>query len=198
MNSKIHRWLAGAWASATLVVALLLIQVISIQTTSASPAAQGPAKPSDCIVNVQHDAFPPVLLIGEDVSIQLNVRATCSVSAPLHIVLVVDASAALAGTLEGEKERAIKGFIEKLDMPNKPSIRVGVVQFKTAGRTICQLTNDEGRAKSCVNKMGSSGGRRINAGIEEGLEVLRKGRTMPGDQHINEVMIVIAAGPDRY
>jgi len=75
-------------------------------------------------------------------------------------------------------------------MDQNPATKVGVVEFNSEARTLSQLTNKENRAIGAINRIGANGGTRIDAGILEGIEVLRQGRG--GEKDITEVMVVLS------
>jgi Mg-chelatase subunit ChlD len=110
-----------------------------------------------------------------------------------HIVFVMDASGSMAGQPTAEMKKGAKDMIRLLEMLDHPSTKVGIVQFNTVARTLCQLTNDPGRAGSCVNKIGASGGTAIDAGIRDGLKVLLKERASLPHKH-QEIMVVLSDG----
>ncbi len=122
-------------------------------------------------------AYPNVLLLGEETNITLTVRALCAPEAfPLHIVLVLDASGSMAGQKNQELKAAVKQMVRELDLDERPLIQMGIVQFNSTAKALCQLTNDAGRLSSCANKVGANGGTAIDLGIREGLKVLTRGR----------------------
>jgi hypothetical protein len=154
---------------------------------------QGGRNVSTCQAEPNKIANPNVILLGETVDITLTVRANCaSETAPLHIVMVLDGSGSMAGAPTQDMKKAAAELIRKLEMDRNPGIQVGVVEFNTQARTLCQLTNQESRAVGCVNNVQANGGTAIDLGILEGLQVLRRGRRT--EIPPREVMIVLSDG----
>ena len=82
-------------------VALVALAGLSaaMLTVASKAAAQEPVpQASSCDPVVSRMAFPSVLLLGETTAITLNFNLNCPVvRSPLHVVLVLDGSAAMAG-----------------------------------------------------------------------------------------------------
>jgi uncharacterized protein YegL len=128
----------------------------------------------------------------------LTAAIACTESPSLHVVLVLDRSASMAGDrIEGVKE-AGWALIDLLDLAADPETRVGVVEFYATARTVCELTNDRGRAVACVADVAAGGsGTKLDLALEEGLKVLRRGRSSASDRDsIREVMVLVADDPD--
>ncbi len=160
---------------------------------AASLAQGGNPRQSPCVLDLQQRAWPPLMLMGETTQLQTRVRANCPISdTPTHIVMVVDGSGSMAGQPTQETKRALREFVDALDLPNNPSTRVGVVEFNSNARTLCQLTNQVGRVTSCIGRVGADGGTAIDRGIQEGIKVLRQGRNLAPGQVIHEIMILIS------
>jgi Mg-chelatase subunit ChlD len=151
---------------------------------------------STCIPEQNKVAYPNVLLLGEETTVTLTVKAICAAEAfPLHIVLVLDSSGSMAGEKNAQLKKAVKTMIKGLDLPGHPQIEMGIVKFASVANTLCQLTNDGGRLGSCANKVDANGGTAIDAGIKEGLKVLTRGRPRGADDGaIREVMVVLSDG----
>lgn len=150
---------------------------------------------SSCTLDVEQQAWPPVILSGETTELRIRVEPNCAqAETPRHFVLVVDGSDAMAGQPAVQRNIALRHFVQRLDLSNHPQRRVGVVWFEDSARTICRLTNDEGQLISCIGRIGAEGGHRIDRGIQEGLKVLRQGRNLAQGQVIQESMIVLSIG----
>ncbi|MCB0215566.1 MAG: VWA domain-containing protein, partial [Chloroflexi bacterium] len=192
MKAHRPRWPALGLALAMLAGALCSLALA--RPAEARPLDQAPA-PSACAVDLQASARPPVLLAGETLQLELELRATCL--GPSHsksVVLVLDASGSWLGQPIQAQKDAARELVRRLDLPGNPSTRVGVAMFNSSARTLCQLTNEVGRVLACVGKFGAGGGTAIDRGIIEGLRVLRYGRSVPSGERITEILVVLTDG----
>lgn len=199
LNRFSKRHLSIRLALGILIVSAVLMSFASTDVARARPELQaGPnPDPSPCVVDIRHRARPDMVLLGETTSVTITVKPTCvGDRPPMHIVLVLDASGSMAGGPTGQMKLAASRLVELLDLPNNPNTRVGVVEFNTNARTLCQLTNDPGRINACINKVGASGGTSIDRALTEALEVTRIGRGLAGAWRVFEMMVVLADGPD--
>ena len=192
----------------SLCVALAAVSVLGLSLAALSearvaaapaeaPAVQGRGE-SSCVAVNRKEASPKVILLGETVDITLTVTALCAGEQfPLHIVLVLDGSGSMAGEPNREMKKAARNLIQRLNMKDNPATQVGVVQFNSAAKILCQLTNRSGTANGCVGRVGAAGGTNIGEGINAGLRVLQKGRQGIGDpDSIREIMVVLSDGED--
>jgi len=185
---------------AAVIAVLSIVALFGAMLTSspariagAAPAAQ---RESACEANPNKEAFPNVLLLGETTTITLTFNAVCAgETTPLHLVFVLDESGSMQGEPINQLKSAVKTIIRGLNLADNPTTLVGIVAFQSVARTLCKLTNDEGRLLSCAGKLNASGGTAIDRGIIEGLKVLADGRKGLGaDVTPNEVMIVVSDG----
>lgn len=176
----------------------LLASAVPARDALARPSAQGTGLPSPCLAVRGKTAGPPVLLLGETVDITLTASAICAAEIrPLHIALVLDGSASMAGEPSFEQKQGARELIKSLDLRNNPLIRIGVVSYSGSATILCHLTDNASRASGCVGKVGAAGGSSIASGVLAGIQVLAQGRR---DQEvaadIREVLLVVADGPD--
>ncbi len=151
--------------------------------------------PSSCTLDVEQQAWPPVILSGETTELRIRVEPNCAqAEPPRHFVLVVDGSGTMAGQPAGQRDAALRHFVASLDLANHPERRVGVVVYNTVARTLCRLTNDEAEISHCITRIGAEGEHRIDLGIHEGVKVFRQGRNLGQGHVIQESMIVFASG----
>ncbi len=156
---------------------------------------QQPPAESPCLVDAVKHADPSTLLLGERAILTLRVTTLCpNEPFPLHIVLVLDASAFMAGARTQVMKDAAADFVGRLDLPNHPETEIGVVEFHRQARTMTQLTNDERRVISAINRAGARGRSSIELGINEGLKVLLHDRGRGDVREVHEVMIVLSGG----
>jgi len=144
---------------------------------------------SSCTATTSSSVEPQIIELGETTAVSLTTQFACAQN--LHLVLVLDASGSMLSENRNRSLRqATTKFIETLELNSNPGIRVGIVKFNDEAQTLCKLTNDAGKLRSCVNKVDASHGTAIDKGIREGMEVLRDGR--PTTAH--EVLIVLTDG----
>lgn len=163
-------------------------------TASAAPTRQ--AAGSDCVPTTTAQAAPRSLLLGQATTVNLSFSAACpGEGPPLHLVFVLDESAAMLGAPLAEEMQAVQTLVRGLRLADSPSTQVGIVAFESVARTLCKLMNDEARLLSCAGKLRARGGAQIDRGIIEGLKVLGDGRRGLGpDVTPDEVMVVLSGG----
>jgi len=179
---------------------LVMAGLPALRGVAARPSAQDSGDASPCIAVRDKSAGPASVALGATVDVTLTVKASCpGGSSPLHVVLVLDASAAMQVEPNTEIRAVARQIISALDMGDNPATRVGVVSFNSSATILCQLTNDTNRARGCVDNVGSPEGETsIASGILAGIGVITTGRKdleVPAED-IREVMVVIAGGPD--
>jgi hypothetical protein len=90
-------------------------------------------------------------------------------------------------------DAAARRFVHDLEVA-QPSVRVGVVEFNSVAKTLCQLTNPQW-AGACIDRLGSAGGTRIDLGIVEGVKVLLQGlRDSAPRETIRQSLVVVSDG----
>jgi uncharacterized protein YegL len=179
------------------IVLPLLLPLAVLAATAALPRAAGFAQPSNvspCTLVVDKVAAPAVLPLGYATTLTLTAKPSCPgvVSPTLHIVLVLDASGSMAGQPHHNMIEGSRRFVRALDLPRNAWIEVGVVEFSGSAQRLCALTNDESRVRRCIDAVNVSGGSAVDAGILEGLQVLRQGRGTGVPPR--EVLIVFSDG----
>ena len=189
------RNLALALAAGALLGSSLLLRALPSPTVEASPFGQGL---DACWVTHSAAASSRVVLLGETVDMTLTARPDCPEGyAPLHVVLVLDGSGSMAGEPNREMKGAARNLVHGLNMKENPATQVGVVQYNSAAKILCQLTNRSGVASGCIGRVGASGGTNIGDGIHAALRVLRKGRVGVADVgSVREAIIVVTDGED--
>jgi Mg-chelatase subunit ChlD len=179
------------------VMTLLLVAAVGLAptvVTLAAPAAQGNRGESPCSPRLRSRAEPFTLLWGETTRVSLFLGPECGTPTPLHLMLALDASGSMAGRYLNEMKTASRDVIRRLNMKDHPERQVGVVKFNHTAETLCGLTDSPGKASSCVNRIEASGGTAIEAGIEESMQALRKGRGEHGELSPREFMVVLSDG----
>jgi len=140
---------------------------------------------------------PTTMLLGETVDVTMTVTALCaSISSPLHVVLVIDGSAAMVGDLGRDVRDAAAELVDRLDLRDNPSTRVAIVSFDDRTRVQCLLSNDAVRVTRCIDRVAASGAARLELGLAEASRILRPARSeFPPPYVIREHVVVYAARP---
>jgi Ca-activated chloride channel family protein len=179
-------------ATVTVTVIAAAIASVRVLPAAAAPSAQTPPR-SDCLVDLRAEVSPAVLLLGETADASLRASARCAMSAPLHLVFVLDESGSMQGEPINLLKSAVKTIIRGLNLADNPTTLVGIVAFQSVARTLCMLTNDEDPLLSCAGRLNANGGTAIDRGINEGLKVLSAGRSGQGAEVAPyEVMLVVS------
>ena len=165
-------------------------------SVAAAPTRRAPVK-STCISIAKRTVDPTTMLLGETVDVTMTVTALCAgLSSPLHIVLVVDGSAAMAGDLGRDVRDTAEDLVDRLDLRDSPATRVAVVSFDDRTRVRCPLSNDAVRVTRCIDRVAASGAARLELGLAEARRILRPARSaFPPPYVIREHVVVYAARP---
>jgi hypothetical protein len=140
---------------------------------TATPTPYGP-----CSITYTKIAAPLNVVLGANVDVTLTAAFECTARRlPVHLVLVLDGSAAIGEASSERMKVAARNLVRDLDLASYPSIKVGVVEFNTRARTVCRLRNDESAVLRCIAQVGTTGGANLTAGIEEGARLLRDAHT---------------------
>lgn len=178
-------------------IPLMLVVAVGLAPTVvtwAAPTAQGNRGESPCSPRLRSRAEPFALLWGETTRVSLYLGPECGAAVPLHLMLALDASGSMAGANLNEMKSASRDVIRRLNMPDHPERQVGVVRFSDTAFTLCPLTDSPGKATSCVNRIEAFGGTAIEAGIDESMKQLRKGRGEHAKVEPREFMVVLSDG----
>jgi hypothetical protein len=140
--------------------------------------------PESCVPAVDVVA-PQYVLQGEPFEVTVAFSATCTRPlGPLSLVLVLDSSGSVPMAFSAAQKDGARHLINRLELPSHPERTVGVVEFDSRARTLCQLTNTTARALGCVARVRNWGGTRLDYGIDEGLKVLLGGRSNATDRDL--------------
>jgi uncharacterized protein YegL len=152
---------------------------------------------SPCVPEYSKAAAPQLVLLGEDVSITLRVRAACPGDvAPWHLVFALDGSASMAGARTRRMKAAAADVTRSLDLDHNRSTQVGVVEFDGGARALCPLSGETQRIVTCIDKVGAAGGSAIHKGIDEALRTLAKGRSVFGAKEMAQTIVLLSNGHD--
>lgn len=167
-------------------------------STGPAPTPRGTDVAPPCDVAATRRVEPAMLLLGEMVDVTMTVTAQCIGPVwPLHIVVAIEASAAMAGDLGHDVESAAADLVRRLDLSRNAATRVAVVGFDDRVRVKCMLQNDRGRVMRCVDRVGApQGSARLDLALVESRRQLLLGR---GDYRtpdvIREVVVLFATRP---
>lgn len=166
------------------------------RNVTAAPTRRTPVQ-STCVSIAERTVDPTTMLLGETVDVTMTVTALCaSISSPLHIVLVIDGSEAMAGRLGRDVRDAAAALVDYLDLRDNPSTRVAVVGFDERVHVRCGLSNDGGRAARCIDRVAANGEARLEVGLAEAGRILRPARKQFPPPHVmREHVVVYAARP---
>jgi len=160
-----------------------------------SPTATAtPRQGSVCVADFNKVADPTRVAPGGQVAVSLTARAVCLMS-PLHLAIVADTSAGMAGQPLADLKRWLTVLINGLPLASAANLRVGVVSFDDTAHKECDLTHDAAALTACIDGLGTHNAPQPNvaAGIDTGLAMLVAGRAAaPPGRLLAEVMLVLA------
>jgi uncharacterized protein YegL len=189
------------WSVSFLLVAAAAVGIGALGAGAGVGAAPGQATPvpspsptlAGCVAQFTKTVWPDHVALGETVSVTLHARPVCPVrDFPLHVVLVMDGSASMLGSPTRSMKEAARRFVQDLHLGPDKTIEVGVVDYNTGSRTLCQLSTDEAEVLRCVDRVGTVGDAKMDVGMTEGLRVLAQGRRGIDRSSLLEVMIVMS------
>jgi hypothetical protein len=155
--------------------------------------------PGPCIVTGQRQVMPAEVPLGYSAQVTMSVSFGCPAASidRRHVALALDASAATAGAANKLQRDAARVLAGHMAFPGAVDRQAGIVAYDAAATTLCQLTSNEQRLRTCIsNVMLGAGGAAPEAGLREALNVLSRGRPRwPGPGEIGEVMILFSARP---
>lgn len=107
-----------------------------------------------CRVRVFSTVRPSWARLGEQVSVQSQLRFDCPAGErPYHLVLAVD-RAALGDAVGAARFRAeLAQLLLRMDLPGHPRARVGLVVFDRAAQTLCPPTGDQAALRACLDRL---------------------------------------------
>lgn len=184
----------NAFLAATSFVLLQAMLGWASGPTRAARAA--PDAPDGCVLVSALRTDSSTILLGETLEVQLSAMDLCHLElAPVHIVLVLDASDAAAGAAGEHQIAAARRALKTLDLRNAIGLRVGVVYGPTPDAR-CGLTDNAARASGCIGKVAPVFGSSWAGGLDGARELLQQAqRDVPvGDPLPREIVVLFAAG----
>lgn len=164
--------------------------------TQAAEPTPTPLPP--CAVTATRHIAPQVARIGERVDVTLSLKASCPIERlPLHLVVVVDASADI-DTADGRGAlRSLQRSLAAYRPAERTALRVGVVSANAQAIATCPLRAGTADARRCIGRIRPRGAARLASGIERAQRLLADARAMAALPHdtIREVVAVVARLP---
>jgi hypothetical protein len=110
----------------------------------------------------------------------------------VDVALVIDSSGSMSwNDPSGLRKSAAKSFVDALGAEDSAS----VVDFDGSARVYSELTADKAALRSAIDRIDSSGGTNIGAGVSVGLDTLSRG---PADSLDAEYMVLLTDGDGSY
>ena len=177
----------------------------------ATPAAQRPtATPrpdfskTTCVITTTTSVQPGAFLAGETISLTRTIRERCTYRPyPLHLVMVLDGTASMAGEAREAAVRAMESVVDDVAWYLGPGInRIAVVAFEERVRVLCAFTSDVDRLRRCIRQLDARGDASLSDGLEAGRRAFADGRelwpTLPST-YFREMIVLVsnAAAPAR-
>jgi uncharacterized protein YegL len=133
---------------------------------------------------------PAVVRLGDEVSVTMTVRASCSrIQVPIHAVLVVDSSVDMGGSRMSGLREAIGAFVDALDLSRS---RVGLVAYNGIVAVLADLTADGQVVKDAAAGLFPRRGSDLRVGVRTGRLLLERARSGIGPGDVQEVLVVLS------
>jgi len=133
---------------------------------------------STCTVTTTTHVQPGAFLVGDAIALTRTVRADCPPPPPypLHIVLVIDGTARVAGEQHAAMVRAMRELVQMLAPHLETNGRVAVVSIDTTARQLCPLTHRLHQVQGCVGNVGADGDGKVADGLRLAMSTMVEGR----------------------
>jgi hypothetical protein len=152
-----------------------------------------PTPTAQCEVFHAKVTGPAPAVVGDPLGITMTVSAVCRGERfPVHIVLVIEGSSAMRGTLGRQVQEGATGLVRSLQLDLYPSTFVGVVGFDDEARRLSGLTNSEARVRAAINRVGDEGGARIDQGLDAAGKIMQGA---PEHDRATQVAVLFSHGP---
>lgn len=183
---------AAPFGAAVSMVAVALVVGNHLRpppTMRAAPLSQPP--PTGCTAAVDRSTRPAPAVVGTQVYVTLTVRADCErLQAPLHVVFVVDNTAEMGGPRMQGLRDAMADLPASLDLSRS---RAGIAVFYSAAEILTELTRDPAALTDAARRFfPRAGGHNLTMGLRAGHQMLRRGRSLPSEPGVTEVIVLIA------
>jgi len=190
-------------ATGPILAAAALAAGLSAPLAGALPAQDT----SPCTTEHAMTASPDGVTVGDTVAVSLTATTGCPAGdvGPLHIVLVIQASASMGNDTETgihprrDIQAAVRPWLDRLQLAQRPWIKVGIVEFNDTPNRLCALTNDTSALQSCLGALRATGLAYFNTGLKEGYSTLKRGRPPEAQRGaLRELLVVIGDGTNDY
>lgn len=173
---------------AALWLALLGVALAAGSAAGVAAATSAQAV-SPCTALLDKVAAPAKLMLGETTRITLTLEAVCpSESAPIDVMLVLDASASMAD--DQKLVTAVAAARAFVDAMNLAASRVGLVVFNQDAGVRQRLTNDGAAIKGSLSGLIPGG----KTNVSQAIEVARQHLGEVGDPDRTRAIIVLTDG----
>ena len=144
-----------------------------------------PPLPDDDKINLSLTTENETMDIGDrvDATFSLDFELP-ELAGDTHLAMTLDASGSMAGSPHDNMIAAGTEMLDTLEQNAAPSFQAGINFFNSTSKVLCVLMSDFGQLRACLNKVGSSGGTAIDAGLEVGHSILEQGRPWEGPEDI--------------
>ena len=165
-----------------IMTALLIALPMSVHSQAGLDQDPDPA-PAPCSIVPDKTASPSRILLGEQVTVTLNLEGVCPrVSKRVDVVLVIDRSSSMSRDrkLVLAKEAATT-FVDSID---PDSIHVGLVAFDDVISTLSELSGDVPRLRQLIAGIQWDSGTNLVDSLEAGLNVLSSPQARPDAEKV--------------
>lgn len=154
--------------------------------------------PGSCDAFARRTISPDTVIVGEPATVTLSLRLDCAptVPFPVHVVLAVDDTDAIATPAGRDALRVLRGWVMGLPThPKDSTLRVGVVGFRAPRPKVrCLLSTRLEMARRCIDRLKGSGEGSVADGIAAAYGVLKAGRPAGTDMDAGREVIVVVRG----
>lgn len=139
--------------------------------------------PLDAVIDTENNTvtyvtthFSTYLLVDKPVWIDamranINYRTTDTDNTTYYdMALVVDVSGSMYGERMDKAKTALNAFVDSM----LPSDRAGLIKFNDYATKVADLTNDASSFKSSISSLSAYGGTYANAGLKNGIQMLKE------------------------
>ncbi len=171
-----------------LLAGVLLVGPTGAATTCASPAS------SRCKVEVEKDAAPETLILGDETELTLTVRADCSgAELPAHVALVFDNSTYMGGQRMNDMKSAVSAFGDAIDWSVS---RVGLASYSGRVKYLAELTDDPEELTAASEDFFPETGSDLTRALAAGRLMLDRGRDLAAVDDYIEAIVLFVGSPN--
>ncbi len=174
-------WLAG------------LFLLGSLLTVSRLPDASAQPRQSDCLLRAQRDLVPNPVPQGSTARVTISLQQDCPIHySPVHIVFALDMSESMTDEAFDASRLFIRTLITMMDLQRVT--RLGIVALSGDTEVRCELGATSTELVACLDGLEASGPSRLDEGIRESLELLRRGRPSTRGEVVAETLVIVSTG----